>query len=1198
MTGLRAAFNYSYSSRMRFRIAQFVVAINWLITSGNSLGAVDYLRDVRPILSGHCFKCHGPDEGTRKGGLRLDLREEAVKEAKSGAKTIVPGSVDESELLKRVLTSDEDDLMPPPAAKHPLTTMQKETLKQWIAEGAEYKPHWAFVAPKQAPLPKVKNTAWPKNEIDHFVLARLEKEGLKPSERADRYTLVRRLYLDLIGLPPTPEQADAFVNDLSENAYEQLVDSLLASPHYGERWARRWLDLARYADTNGYEKDRPRSMWPYRDWLIKALNDDLPFDQFTIEQIAGDLLPNATTEQKIATGFHRNTMINEEGGIDPLEYRFYSMVDRVHVTATTWLGLTMACAQCHTHKYDPIQHSEYYQFMAFMNNADEPKIEVPDAEIAAKRKEIEQKIAKLESELPNKFPPPTDVEWFTPASPEFTSTAGLSSELLLDGSIRVNPSSVPPKDSYTLKFTTSAARVTHLQLEALPDDKVGKGGPGLTDHGNFVLSEILIEVKNPDGTRAGKFVEAEADFSQDGFPPQNAFDGKDETGWSVNTKAEKRDYRRAIFRLAEPLVIGNDSEISVVLQQNYGGKHLLGRFRVSVGSDRNFGMESGEARRKHLETKFSRWIERVGAALPDWKAMRPIEAKSETPILTVEEDGTIFASGDFTKIDIYKLRFGSVPEGTRSIRLQVLPDERLPANGPGTVAYEGPEGDFFLSQVKVRSGGKDIKISGATQSYASGGNTADKTIDDDLQSGWSINGGQGREHSAVFHLAEGVSDELEVELICERYYAAGIGKFKIWASKDANGAVPDLPQNAQEAMRQFRTEPSESVRDTLLKEFVKVAPELESARADIKKLRESLPKYPTTLVVREWADGSKRATRRHHRGEFLQAKEEVEPGLPSFLPGLPEGAPRNRLGFARWLVSKENPMTGRVIVNRHWEAFFGRGLVRTLEDFGFQGELPSHPELLDWLAVEFPKRGWSQKEMHKLIVMSATYQQSSGVTPELLERNPVNVLLARGPRFRIEGEMVRDYALVASGLFSDKLGGPSVFPPQPAGVTTEGAYGPLQWKTSEGSDRYRRGLYTFAKRTAPYAMTATFDGPSGEACLARRDRSNTPLQALTLLNDEVFMEATRALGKWAAGYEAKRNTERIEGLVRRCLTRPTKDRELEKFTGFFENQLERFKNGEVKASEFMNDEAATAEQAAFAALARVLLNLDETISKS
>ena len=367
---------------------------------------VDFLRDVRPILSSHCFKCHGPDETTRKGGLRLDIREEAVKPAKSGEYAIVPLDVEKSHLLERINTSDADDLMPPPSAKHPLNEKQKEILRRWIAEGAEYQPHWAFVKPKQPVPPEGSRKEWARNAIDKFVLARLEKKGLEPSARADKYSLIRRVYLDLIGLPPTPAEIEAFVQDQSDSAYERLVDRLLASPHYGERWARRWLDLARYADTNGYEKDRPRSIWPYRDWLINALNNDMPFDQFTVEQLAGDMLPNPTADQIIATGFNRNTMINEEGGIDPLEYRFYAMVDRVHVTSTAWLGLTVACAQCHTHKYDPIQHTEYYQLMALLNNADEPTYSIPDPKIEKQRQEIEARIAEMEYQLIDQFPAP------------------------------------------------------------------------------------------------------------------------------------------------------------------------------------------------------------------------------------------------------------------------------------------------------------------------------------------------------------------------------------------------------------------------------------------------------------------------------------------------------------------------------------------------------------------------------------------------------------------------------------------------------------------------------------------------------------------------------------------------------------------------------------------------------------------------
>lgn len=1189
---------------MRTRMLQFTVVSMLLALIGSLTFAaeVDFLRDVRPILSTHCFKCHGPDETTRKANLRLDLREEAIKPAKSGSTAIVPGDVDQSELLKRILTTDEEDLMPPPAAKIPLSAAQKETLRNWIAAGAEYQPHWAFESPKAAPLPKVADASWPRNEIDHFVLARLEKEGLKPSEPADKYTLVRRVYLDLIGLPPTPEQTDAFVKDESNHAYERLVDSLLASPHYGERWARRWLDLARYADTNGYEKDRPRSIWPYRDWVIKTLNDDMPFDQFTIEQIAGDMLPNATTEQKIATGFHRNTMINEEGGIDPLEYRFYSMVDRVHVTATAWLGLTMSCAQCHTHKFDPIQHTEYYQFMAFMNNADEPKIEVPSADIVEKREKIEQQIAKLEAKLPEKFPAPSNIEWLTPAAAQFESAVpGMDGELLADGSFRISsrPPDAPKKNTYTISFNTSAPRLTHVQVEAIPDEKVGKGGPGLTDHGNFVLTEIELEVKTGDATQKAKFFHAEADFSQDGFPPQNAFDGKENTGWAVGTTHEKRLHRQVIFHLAEPLNLTSNSQVTVRLQQHYGDKHLLGRFRVSIGNNLSHGIELAEERRKHLQQKFERWLDKESKSVREWTRLRPAHVASETPVLTIQEDDSIFASGDFTKNDTYKIRFNNIPRGTRSIRLEVLPDDRLPAGGPGTVAYEGPEGDFFLSKVKVRSSGRELKIESATQSFASGNNTADKAIDDDLQSGWSINGGQGRSHDAVFHLAENVVGEVEIDLICERYYAAGIGRFRFWASSEPKCPAPPALNDTYLTLEKSEGEPHAAAQKELLTHFVRVAPELATARAEIQKLRDSMPKLPTTLVMRERQPGFTRATKRYHRGEFLQPKEEVTPGIPSFLPPLPSDAPKNRLSFARWLVTPENPLTGRVIMNRHWEAFFGRGLVRTVEDFGFQGELPSHPDLLDWLAIEFPKRGWSQKQMHKLIVMSATYQQSSRVTNELQERDPANIFLARGPRFRIEAEMVRDYSLVASELFSPKLGGASVYPLQPAGVSTEGAYGPLTWTVSQGSDRYRRGLYTFAKRTTPYAMTATFDGPSGEACLARRDRSNTPLQALTLLNDEVFMEAARAMGHWAAQQESSKQSK-VTAIFRKCLTRPPTETEVRKLTAFYEQQLQRFKSGELKTSQFLNtaEDSASPEAAAWTALARVLLNLDESISKS
>lgn len=1189
---------------MKFLAVRRFAPVAFYLTALCARGEVDFQREVRPILSGICFKCHGPDEAARKAGLRLDIREEALKPAKSGDIAIVPGDISKSALVKRILTTDEDDLMPPPKAKMPLTDAQKDILKRWVAEGAEYRPHWAFVAPKRPALPEVKQKDWPRNEIDHFILARLENEGIKPSERADKYSLVRRVYLDLIGLPPTPEQADAFVNDSSPNAFEKLVDELLESPHYGERWARRWLDLARYADTNGYEKDRPRSIWAYRDWVINALNKDMPFDQFTIEQIAGDLLPNPTQEQLIATGFHRNTMLNEEGGADPLEYRFHAMVDRVHVTATTWLGLTMACAQCHTHKYDPIQQTEYYKFMAFMDNADEPLIDLKKPDIEKKRAEAQAKIDALEASLLDKFPAPSNIEWRIPAEQEFESKEGVNGELLNDGSFRITGKN-PDKDVYTLRFGAAVPKLTHLQIEALPDSQVEKGGPGRTEHGNFVVTELELEIK---GDKV-KFASAEADFTQDGFSPEAAFDGKDNTGWAIAGPENLRQHRHLILKLEKPIALEKQTPVTIRIKQNYGGKHTLGRFRVSFGEETFAGESIAEKRKQNLDRNFKKWVQTQTPKIVTWQRLHPVEVEGDHPTLNVEADDVIFASGDFTKNDTYTLKFQTIPAGSKAIRIEVLPDPRLPGGGPGRVFYEGSPGDFFLSNLKASAGDKPVKFARASQSFAAGGSIAEKAIDDDLQSGWSCNGGQGRRHNAVFNFTEPFAGgDLKLEMTMERYYASALGKFRVWVTTEENAVASSLPEDAYNVLLTHRdavqleelikSDRSEN-KNVLLKAFAQEAPQLAAARKEIEKLRNDMPKYPTTLVMQERNSEHRRKTFRRHRGEFLQAKEEVTPGVPAFLPALPPGAPTNRLGFAKWLVAAENPLTPRVIMNRQWEAFFGRGLVRTMEDFGFQGETPTHPQLLDWLATEFVRRQWSMKQMHKLIVMSAAYQQSSHVTPDILKRDPNNVLLSHGPRVRVDAEMVRDSALTASGLLSEKIGGPSVFPPQLATITTEGAYGPLQWNVSQGGDRFRRSLYTFAKRTAPFAMTLTFDGPSGEACLARRDRSNTPLQALTLLNDEIFMDCAKALGQWAADKSQPAESV-VDEMFRRCATRPPTQAEKEKLLKFYQSQLDRFAKGELKASDFIDADKGDRlnERASWTALARVLLNLDETVTKS
>jgi hypothetical protein len=984
---------------------------------------VDFNDQVRPILARHCFKCHGPDEKARKARLRLDVAGEAFKPAGSGERPIVPGRPDEGELVRRIFAEDPDERMPPAEAKLPLSESDRQRLRQWVAQGAKYDVHWAFRPVSAQGIPTTRQTCWVRSPIDAFVLARLEAAGLRPAPEADRATLLRRVALDLVGLPPTPEELDAFLADQSPDAYEKQVDRLLGSPRYGERWARRWLDLARYADTNGYEKDRPRSIWPYRDWAIRALNSDLPFDRFTIEQLAGDMLPGAELAQRVATGFHRNTMLNEEGGIDPLEFRFHAMTDRVATTGTIWLGLTLGCAQCHSHKFDPIPQRDYYQFMALLNNADELDMPVPTAETARRRREIEARVATLTADLPNRFP--------------------------IEGKVE-------PGDAASL----------------------------------------------------------------------------------------------------------------------------------------------AKRRREELGRRFQEWLARASADAVRWTVLDPVRATSNLPHLSIERDGSILASGDQSKRDMYTVSLRSSVRGITAIRLEALPDERLPRGGPGRVFYEGPAGDFFLSELRLTAEGKPVRLVEATSSNPR--QAAAPAIDGDPQTGWTIGSDHGREHRAVFRLGAPLphAGELSVELLFERYYAAGLGRFRISATSDPTPIAASQTPREIEALLLAPTaarKPHEV--DRLRRYYLSVAPELATERAAIERLKQQMPQHPSTLVMQERPPENPRPTFVHTRGEFLRPAERAMPAVLSMLPPLPANAPRNRLSLARWLVSGANPLVGRVTMNRQWAAFFGRGLVRTVEDFGYQGARPTHPELLDWLAGALVHQGWSLKAMHRLIVTSATYRQSSRISPELLVKDPDNLLLARGPRLRLEAEMLRDSVLQMRGLLSERIGGPSVFPPQPPGVTTEGAYGPLEWKVSAGADRYRRGLYTFAKRTAPYAMFTTFDAPSGEICVARREVSNSPLQALTLLNDLVFQEGAAALGRMMAE-EPGPVPERAARLFRRCLARAPQRDELAMLVQFYRRQKEHIEHKELDASKLAGPGPGDPiERAAWMILARALLNLDEAVTK-
>ena len=956
----------------------------------------DFNRDVRPILSAKCFKCHGPDEVARKAKLRLDTAEGAEHVLRKPAT---------SELLRRVETTDATEVMPPPSAKKPLTADEVVTLKAWVAAGARYDAHWAFVPVKRPSFPQVKGQkSEDGNPIDAFVRARLEKEGLKASSGADRHTLIRRVYLDLIGIPPTPADADSFVKDDSPDAYEKLVDRLLGSPHYGERWARKWLDLARYADTNGYEKDRRRSIWPYRDWVIKALNEDMPFDRFTVEQLAGDLLLNPTRNQLVATGFHRNTMLNEEGGIDPLEFRYHAVVDRVATTGTTWLGLTVGCAQCHTHKFDPITHTDYFRLFAFLNNGDEPELPVPTAAEEKERAEIEAKIRDLTRKLPDAIP------------------------------------------------------------------------------------------------------------------------------------AADRD------RL------------------------------------------------------FASWFAAERKAAVKWTILHPaaMDGGPHTR-LVLRDDGSVFAAGDPTKHDVYTLTLADLPAGTTAIRVEALPDDALPARGPGRAYYEGPKGDFLLGDFKLTVDGKPVKIAGATEAPARPNTPAAKALDENKQTGWACQGNEGKPSNAVFVLEQPLTAKsATLTLVFERHYAASLGRLRVSAAATAAKAR-DIPAEVEELLTLPDAKLTGSQRDSLLRHWAAGAPELKAARAEIDALRKQLPAPATTLVMQERPADNPRPTYRHHRGEFLQPKEKVAPGVPDWLPPLPKGATEDRLAFARWLVSPENPLTARVTVNRHWHAFFGRGLVRTIDDFGYQGDTPSHPDLLDWLASEFAEKGWSVKKLHRLIVTSATYRQSSRITPELLTKDPENRLLARGPRVRLEAEQIRDSVLKAAGQLSAKMYGPGVFPPQPPNVTTEGAYGKLEWKVSDGDDRYRRGLYTFAKRTAPFAMGGTFDAPAGEVCVARREVTNSALQALTMLNDVVVVDAARALAKRAGGLKGG-TQERVAYLFRLCLVRTPTAAEVARIAKYYEAQRTRFATDPDRA-DAVGGIGNGPEVAAWTATARAILNLDEFVTK-
>ncbi|HIM29818.1 MAG TPA: DUF1549 domain-containing protein [Planctomycetes bacterium] len=984
-----------------------------------------FSRDIQPLLARKCLVCHGPDEA--ESGLRLDSADRAYAMLESGTRAIVPGKTATSELLRRIATGDDSERMPPEG--DPLTEDEISLFRQWIAGGAKYETHWAYRQILPPSLPTVKNSAWVRSPIDQIVLARLQKMGIVPSPEADRPTLIKRLYYDLIGLPPTPSEVDAFVADVSPNAYQSVVERLLKSEHFGERWGRHWLDKARYADSDGYEKDRPRAnAWRYRDWVIEAINQDMPFDQFTIEQLAGDLLPDATSMQKLATAFHRQTLTNTEGGTDQEQFRVEATFDRTETTASVWMGLTMTCARCHTHKYDKISQREYYQLFAFFNNSNEANFAVPTSEEAMQEYLLEksthdEKVAALEAEYTKakKTIQPQVEAWVTEmeakinassvplsfAAIELISATATSKATLIqqdDGSLLVS-GTVSDKDKYTLVVKVPATPLTGLKLEVLTDDSLAKKGPGRAPNGNFVLSELRVySATNQDFSQPQRIelATAEANFSQDNFLPSGAINSKDRTGWAISPQMGKNHHITMYTRA--PVLFEGQHFLQIVLDQQYGGTHTIGRFRLTTMS-----------------------------------GFDPLRALS-----------------------------------------------------------------------------KDL----------------------------------------------------------------------------ANALRVEAAKRTDKQRQQFADHVA-----SLDPTTVKLANQL----AELKK---KAPKSPT-MSVRIIASAD-RKTRLLHRGDFLQPADEVSIGVLAAVcdehPLTARSADQkpDRLDLASWLVKPEHPLTSRVVVNQVWAHLFGEGIVRTLNDFGVRGKLPTHPELLDWLAYQFPRElHWSRKDLIKMIVTSATYRQSSRHRQELDTIDPTNLLLSRQNRVRVEAEIVRDLSLSISGLLSKKIGGSSVFPPLPAGVAELSYANSFKWSTSKGEDRYRRGLYTFFKRTSPHPTLISFDCPDSNTTRLQRASSNTPLQALIMLNNDVFIEAAQAMTRRVLAEDSENDVQRLTFALRLCIARQPSDAEVIRFHKLLVKSRAYYQSHPDDATKLTARHAvegmSAAENAAWVATLRIVINLDEFI---
>ena len=1150
---------------------------------------LNYNLDIRPILADNCYACHGPDEKARQAELRLDTKAGAFSEP-SGYPIIVPGNPDESELYRRITADDDNYRMPPADFNKTLTPTQVEMLAQWIRNGATWEEHWAFTTPTRPTPPTVKNGDWVRNPVDAFILARLEAEGLTPAQEADKRTLIRRLSFDLTGLPPTREEVHQFLADDSPDAYEKLIDVFMAKPEYGEHVARFWLDAARYGDTHGLHLDNYREMWPYRDWVIDAFNANMPFDRFTIEQLAGDLLPEPTLEQRIATGFNRCHVTTSEGGSIDEEYYVRYAVDRANTTSTVWMGLTVGCAQCHDHKYDAITQKEFYQLYAYFNNITEkamdgnrkdspPVVKLPTPEQEAELATFDAQIGELDARTKAPIPgvDATQIAWenrmprWTLLKPtEMHSKGGATLELLEDNSILASGTN-PEQETYEIVAELPAENQwSAVRLEGITHKSLPKGGVGRSNNSNVVLTDFSLEIATAADAEVWTpipIVRSWADHEQAGgdFVVANAIDDKPETGWALDRRQENR---QAIFLVATPF--GSEGgALKIRLKHEYDLRHKqFGRFRLAVTD--------------------APTIYPVGSkmTLGNWHSVGPFTA----------------AHGNLAFYQVYE------PE-TKPVKT----------------------GDEFTF------GGKTLKW--AQQTHWIDAQVHNDIVGENSATYLHRNINSATRQKALLHIGSG--DALKVWINDTEIFAKNVQRdaaadqeqlqvqlnpgnnallLKVVNYSGPSGfyfrietEVPLVPADIVDIAATSRGEreeaPQAQIRDYYRGNVTQDADlkALFVELAEVRQKRNTLDaSLTTTLVMQERTEP--RGAYVLERGEYERRGEQVYPQTPAALPPMAADAAPNRLSLAKWLLSPEHPLTARVTINRFWQNVFGTGIVKTAEDFGTQGIPPVHPELLDWLATEFIASEWDVQQMLKLMLTSATYRQSAQITARKLELDADNRLLSRGPRFRLDAETLRDNALAVSGLLYTYIGGPSVKPPQPDGLWAAVGFtgsNTDKFVQDTGPDKvHRRSLYTFWKRTSPPPQMNILDAPSRESCTVRRERTNTPMQALMLMNDPQYFEAARAFAERILNEGGTTSQARIAYAFEIATARLPKSDEAALLLATLEAQTEELAANPEAATELVqvgesaSDETLDAvEVAAWTLIANLILNLDEVVNK-